>query len=53
MRGRRFKAASTFQQNVMTNLKAVQEEAFSWAFYLLYEQYKHCEEEGYGYIAQW
>jgi hypothetical protein len=48
MKGTRFKAASSIQQTLMRELKAIWEEAFSWEFDLLYERYKHYAEVGGG-----
>jgi hypothetical protein len=45
-----FEAVLLIQQTVMRELKAIREEAFSWAFDLLYELCKHCAEAGRGYI---
>jgi hypothetical protein len=50
MKAIRFKAVSSIQQNVMRELKAIWEEAFSQAFDLLYEQRKCCAEVGGNYI---
>jgi hypothetical protein len=50
MKGTRFEAVSLIQQTVMRELKAIQEEVFSQAFNLLYEQCKHCAEAGRDYI---
>jgi transposase len=46
MKRKRFKAVSSIQQTVMRKLKAIREEAFSWEFDSLYEQYKRCAEAG-------
>jgi hypothetical protein len=42
----RFEAVSSIQQIVTRELKGIQEEVFSWAFNLLYEQCKRCAEVG-------
>jgi hypothetical protein len=46
MKGTRFEAVSSIQQTVMRELKAIQEDAFSQEFDLLYERCKHCTEAG-------
>jgi hypothetical protein len=50
MKGTRFEAVSSIQQTVMREVKAIREEAFSWAFNSLYEQCKHRAEAGGDYI---
>jgi hypothetical protein len=46
MKGTRFEAVSSIQQAVTRELKAIQEEAFSWAFNSLCERCKHHAEAG-------
>jgi hypothetical protein len=50
MKGTRFEAVSSIQQTVTRELKAIREEAFSWAFDLLYERCKRCTEAGGDYV---
>jgi transposase len=46
MKGTRFEAVSSIQQTVPRKLKAIREEAFSWAFNSLYKRYECCVEVG-------
>jgi histone-lysine N-methyltransferase SETMAR len=50
MKGTRFEAASSIQQTVTRELKAIREGAFSRAFDSLYERCKRCAEAGGDYI---
>jgi hypothetical protein len=47
MKVTRFEAVSSIQQTVTRELKAIREEAFSWAFHSLYER---CAEAAGAYI---
>jgi hypothetical protein len=50
MKGTRFEAVSSIQPTVTRELKAIREEAFSWAFDSLHELCKRCAEAGGDYI---
>jgi hypothetical protein len=50
MKGTGFEAVSLIQQTVMRELKAIREEAFTWALNSLYEQCNCCAEAGRDYI---
>jgi hypothetical protein len=50
MKGTRVDTVSSIQQTMTRELKAIREEAFSWAFDSLYEQCKRCVEGGGDYI---
>jgi hypothetical protein len=51
MKGTRFEAVSSMQQNVTRELKAIRDEAFSRAFDSLYKRCKLCAEAAGDYIA--
>jgi hypothetical protein len=51
MKGPRFEAVSLVQQTVMRELKAIPEEALSWAFDSLHKRCTRCAEVGRDYMS--